>query len=269
MPLTHLSQSSLQDYADCPRRFQLRYLDRLSYPAEESEPVLERERHMRQGDTFHRLAQQSLLGLPPEVLAKLALSAQVDRWWDNWETFRAQVDLGKAQAAFPEITLSAPLGPLRLLAKYDLILAQPDGKFLIYDWKTYRRRPANAELARRMQTRVYQALLVVAGAQMNGGRPISPEQIEMVYWFADFPSEPARFPYHQAGWQRDWAALLTLAAEITSRQVFDMTDDGDRCAFCSYRSYCDRGVHAGHDPEAESHLYWPDLNLEPIPEIEF
>ena len=27
------SQSSLQDYADCPRRFQLRYLDKLIYPA--------------------------------------------------------------------------------------------------------------------------------------------------------------------------------------------------------------------------------------------
>ena len=37
--LNTLSQSSLQDYVDCARRFQLRYLDRLSYPAIESEPA--------------------------------------------------------------------------------------------------------------------------------------------------------------------------------------------------------------------------------------
>ena len=38
-PQFAFSQSSLQDYMDCPRRFQLRYLDRLIYPAAESEPA--------------------------------------------------------------------------------------------------------------------------------------------------------------------------------------------------------------------------------------
>jgi len=30
MNLSHLSQSSLQDYTDCPRRYQLRYLETLT-----------------------------------------------------------------------------------------------------------------------------------------------------------------------------------------------------------------------------------------------
>ena len=38
------SQSSLQDYVDCRRRFQLRYLQNLAWPALQSEPALENER---------------------------------------------------------------------------------------------------------------------------------------------------------------------------------------------------------------------------------
>jgi hypothetical protein len=82
--LSQLSQSSLQDYTDCERRFQLRYLDRLAYPAEESEPALENERHMREGELFHRLVQQHLLGIPVERLSGLANTASLLRWWENF-----------------------------------------------------------------------------------------------------------------------------------------------------------------------------------------
>ena len=78
------SQSSLQDYADCPRRFQLRYLNRLLYPAAESEPALENERHQQEGQYFHRLAQQYLLGIPAEKLARLANTPNLHRWWENF-----------------------------------------------------------------------------------------------------------------------------------------------------------------------------------------
>ncbi|HNK63777.1 MAG TPA: PD-(D/E)XK nuclease family protein, partial [Anaerolineales bacterium] len=84
MELTTLSQSSLQDYSDCPRRFELRYLQRLAYPALESEPALENEKHQREGEYFHRLAQQAFIGLPLEHIAKLANSENLQRWWDNF-----------------------------------------------------------------------------------------------------------------------------------------------------------------------------------------
>ena len=41
------SQSSLQYYFDCPRRFQLRYIEHLAWPAVETEPVLENERRQQ------------------------------------------------------------------------------------------------------------------------------------------------------------------------------------------------------------------------------
>ena len=65
------SQGSLQDYVDCRRRFQLRYLERRAWPALQTEPAIEAERHMRLGALFHRLVQAYLLGVPAESLAAL------------------------------------------------------------------------------------------------------------------------------------------------------------------------------------------------------
>src|SRR5215211_718227 len=92
--LTLLSQSSLQDYVDCSLRFKLRYLDRLSYPALESEPALENEKHQQEGEYFHRLVQQHLIGIPKEQISKLANTPNLQRWWANWQDFRNQQDWG-------------------------------------------------------------------------------------------------------------------------------------------------------------------------------
>jgi CRISPR/Cas system-associated exonuclease Cas4 (RecB family) len=262
------SQSSLQDYADCPRRFQLRYIEQLAWPAVETEPALENERHQQEGLLFHRLVQQHLIGLPAEKLARLANSPDLSRWWGNWQDFRSLQDFG---SLYPELTLSAPLGEHCLLAKYDLIAVQPDKKAFIYDWKTYHKRPRDEWMAARLQTRVYRALLIQAGAHLNKRTPFQPEQVEMIYWYADFPAEPARFPYTAAQYKREWDALTSLVAEIAARREFPLTANEEKCAYCSYRSYCDRGVEAGLLGEMgeETELENIEVNFEQIQEIEF
>jgi len=65
------SQHNLQDYVDCPRRFELRYLKKLAWPAIQSEPVLAIERHMQLGERFHRMVQQHQSGLPADVVGVL------------------------------------------------------------------------------------------------------------------------------------------------------------------------------------------------------
>jgi CRISPR/Cas system-associated exonuclease Cas4 (RecB family) len=267
--LTTLSQSSLQDYHDCPRRFELRYLEQLSYPAIETEPALENEKHQQEGEYFHRLVQQSLIGIPAEQIGRLANTPNLQRWWGNFMDFEGLRDLRNLH---PEIALSAPLGKFRLLAKYDLIGLAQDGRVAIYDWKTYRKRPKDEWLAARWQTRVYRALLVRAGAHLNGGKPFEPEQVEMIYWFSDFPAEPARFPYSAAQYKRDWDALTTLEKEITTASTFPLTEDRAKCNYCPYRSYCDRGIRAGEAEDAElesgaEELF--DINFEQIGEIAF
>lgn len=264
------SQSSLQDYADCPRRFQLRYLEKLVYPAAEAEPALENERRMAEGSAFHRLAQQYLLSIPAERLARLTHTSSLARWWENF-TRAPEIAHLKRLTCYPEFTLSAPLGKFRLAAKYDLIALADDGRLLIYDWKTARKRPRDEWLATRWQTRVYRALLTTAGSQLNGGRPVVPERCEMVYWFADFPDDPARFPYNQSQFQRDWDALVRLVDEIPASS-YPQTEERQRCAYCPYRSYCERGAQAGGleglEAEGEAEMLF-DLDFEQIGEIAF
>jgi CRISPR/Cas system-associated exonuclease Cas4 (RecB family) len=269
--LTTLSQSSLQDYHDCPRRFELRYLQQLAYPAVEAEPALENEKHQQEGEYFHRLAQQYFIGIPAERIAKLANTENLQRWWENFISDKSLPNLQNSKSLMAETTLSAPLGKFRLVAKYDLIAVEKD-KVTIYDWKTYRKRPKNEWALIRWQTRVYRALLAKAGAHLNDGNPFAPEQIEMIYWYADFPSDPARFAYTAEQHKRDWDALTKLAVEIESAPSFPMTDELARCNYCAYRSYCARGIRAGESDEAEVETEaqeFFDINFEQIGEIAF
>jgi hypothetical protein len=283
MQLTTLSQSSLQDYVDCARRFRLRYLDRLAYPAVESEPALENELHQREGEYFHRLVQQYLIGVPGEEVGRLANTDTLKRWWGNFRGAKNISVPGNMTGIYPEATLSAPLGQFRLLAKFDLIAIR-DNSATIYDWKTYRKRPRNEWLSAKMQTRVYRALLAHAGAHLYSGQSFKPEQIDMVYWFAEFPDDPARFTYTSAQYKRDWDLLTKLADEIhtalrhslrsqdSASSYFPLTDDRTKCLYCPYRSYCDRGVRAGDVDQAEAELEAEelfDVNYEQIGEIAF
>ncbi len=61
MPLSKdfiFSANNLQDYLDCPRRFELKHIHKLSWPAIISQPVREMEYKIRMGNRFHQLAYQ-------------------------------------------------------------------------------------------------------------------------------------------------------------------------------------------------------------------
>ncbi len=80
------SQGSLQDYTECARRFQLRYLQRLAWPAVQVEPALENERLGQMGARFHRMAQQWLSGLPAEKLEPAETEPELAQWWHSFQT---------------------------------------------------------------------------------------------------------------------------------------------------------------------------------------
>ncbi len=287
------SQGSLQDYVDCPRRFQLRYLLRLAWPAVEAEPALENERHLQQGTAFHRLAHQHILGLSPERLSSMVTDEDLSRWWRNYLE-SAPVD--PAGLRYPEVALSATVNGHRLVAKYDLIAIGPvpspsallrvdsaEGpgqRAAILDWKTSRKRPRRKWLAKSLQTRVYPYLLVRAGSHLNEGKPFQPEQVEMVYWFANFPEDPERFPYDAAQYDADGDYLASLVEEIKGAghppedDDFPLTTQERRCRYCPYRSLCQRGVRAGPFDESETETeedsdFGIALDFEQIAEIEY
>lgn len=262
------SQSSLQDYLDCPRRFQLRYIDRLRWPAAESEPALENEKHVQAGSAFHRLAQQALIGLPTDRLVSFAQGGDLSRWWDHFTSAFFPLDQKSLRGAklYPEVTLSTRILDQRITAKYDLI-AVFDDRAIIYDWKTYHKRTRNEFLSTRMQTRVYPALLMHAGAHLHHEKIFAPEQIEMIYWFTDFPQDPAHFKYNAETFRRDWSALEKTIQEISSGTPFALTDETAKCKFCPYRSYCKRDVQAGDWRDAEDEAEGFAFDFDAVAEI--
>lgn len=251
-PDFQFSQSNLQDYVDCRRRFQLRYLMKVSWPALESQPVQESERLMRQGARFHRMLQQAFSGVPLERISAMQMDAELSVWWANFQSRVPQLlgfDLQELpqSALIPESSLVAPLGPFRAVAKIDLILNRLPEKIIIVDWKTSRRAPRRETQSRRIQTQLYPYLLVSAGAQWNNGQPLFPEQVEMLYWYASEPDKLQRFAYDQRQYEQGQELLLSLANEISAlpMDAFHMTNREERCKYCVYRSLCARGVTAG------------------------
>ena len=197
----------------------------------------------------------------------------LSRWWHNYLN-SAPADL--AGLRYPEVVLSAPVSSHRLVAKYDLISVDPGQRAAILDWKTSRKRPRRKWLAEHLQTRVYPYLLVLAGSHLNEGRPFRPEQVEMVYWFTNFPEDPECFPYDALQYDSDRDYLASLVEEIKRLGDDDFlpTTQEWRCRYCPYRSLCRRGVRAGAFDEAEDEPEWADdfeipLDFEQIAEIEY
>ena len=101
-----------------------------------------------------------------------------------------------------------------------------------------------------------------AGAAVNGGVPVEPEHVSLVYWFVSEPETPVVFSYTRAEHEAEGRALAELVEDIQSRPRggFPLTEDERRCAYCVYRSLCDRGETAGTlDEREEIEFFAADL----------
>jgi len=267
------SQSTLQDYLTCPRRFDLRHLRRMQWPAAETDSMHEAEARMQRGSDFHHMVQQHLAGVPLEALsAAVAHRPALQAMWQNYLTHRPDELAAPNARTFPEVSLSTVVGGYRLLARYDVLLALPEdpARVIIIDWKTTARRPASAALRHRIQSRVYPYVLARAGASFLGW-PLSPEQISLRYWFAHAPAQPEDIPYSDDQFAADGRELEQMVAQLAAQTDFPLTDDDKACRYCVYRSFCERGDVAGpldewDDDESLAEL---DLDWEQISEIAY
>jgi hypothetical protein len=59
---------------------------------------------------------------------------------------------------------------------------------------------------------------------------------------------------------------------VATASSYPLTEDRQKCLFCTYRSYCERGIRAGDVEQAEAEIEAEDLfdvNFEQIGEIAF
>jgi predicted RecB family nuclease len=265
------SQGKLQDYVECPRRFQLRHVLMQPWPALITQQPAEAELHLQRGAVFHRLSHQHSLGLDPERLAATIHDGVLAGWWQTFldhppanlpETIRR-----------PEVVLAAPLAGYRLLAKLDLLAVEPGERLAIVDWKAVLQRPPRATLAARLQTVVYRYLVVEAGTTLNGGVRPQPGQVEMIYWFACHHGTTERFAYDADQHSAACELLFRIITDIDGHQepIWPLTPDVRHCRTCNYRSLCERGVTAGFLEDLVDDLEPDDLDidLEQVSEIVF
>ena len=250
------SANNLQDHEDCPRRFELRYLLKRDWPAEESEPVLEWEHELELGTRFHQLVYQYLSGLPEEALLASINDADVESWFRNFLAFYGRQEFSQI---FPEFRVRVPLGDYQAVAVYDLLALTPDMRLVILDWKTSRKIPRREWISGRMQTVLYPlAALESAGNFLLDGS-ISAESIEMTYVYMRHNADNTlSFSYDASRHAANRANLERLVSEIAALELgaFPLTEEKRRCKFCVYRSLCERGQNAGSllEMEAESEL---------------
>lgn len=268
------SQSSLQAYEECPRRFWLAFVQQLPWPALEAAPALEFEQQLRWGSVFHKLVERAETGL--EVHTD-QLPEPLLQWWNAYAAHRpADLDLGQREVEFvlnaavelpPEFAGLPGLASttrstihsgksdvpvVRLAAKYDLVSIVEDGPIIIVDWKTGPRRPKPETLQRKWQTALYPFILIEAAASLDWG-PIAPERVELRYWFAAEPDNPISFRYSQRLHED-----IRTRIQTTVQAIFSGNSEGDFpkipdteanrrrfCQYCIYRSRCDRGISAG------------------------
>lgn len=266
------SQASLQDFQDCRRRFYLRYVEKLGWPAIETEPALLNEKLIQQGADFHRLVHQFFLGVSPNLLSQMVSGENLEVWWEN---FLTNLPATTTNQLFPERVLTTHLAGYGLLAKFDLIVLEDRDKFLIYDWKTSQKPGLHSWLMERLQTKVYPYVFAKTGHILLNGEEVDPENIKMIYWYASKPDEPVIFDYFQEKMDEDEGFIANIIEEIDSLMGLDdfpLTDDEKQCRYCIYRSLCNRGDKAGLIDQLEDviHKDFEDtFDFDQIQEIEF
>jgi CRISPR/Cas system-associated exonuclease Cas4 (RecB family) len=269
------SQASLQDYSDCPRRFQLRYVLGVRWPAAQdgaaTQERAEWEKKALQGAAFHRLVHQHTVGIPQNILADSITDPELRVWWQSY--LHTPPPNLPAEVRRSEVRLSVPLDGYRLMARYDLLAVAPGQRAIIVDWKTSRLRAKRATLENRWQTRVYRYVLVEAGAQLNERTALTPAQVELIYWFTNFPQRIERLPYDDRQYRVDQTTLQSAIAGISARdqEQWTLTGDLEHCRYCTYRTLCEREPVDAPEPDWEPQEEPEDweIDLEQVGEIAF
>ena len=251
------SANNLQVFDDCERRFELRYIKELKWPAVEMEPVLKSEEFLANGRRFHEMIQRDILGIAvPDSL--LEQNTELKEWWSNYKNHKPVREEG---AFFPEKTLVGSLEGHIIMATYDLIVVTDEDKLVIYDWKTWKTPRSAQWMKSKLQAKVYPWLLVGAGESLN--TTIVPEHIEMRYWYASAPEQSFSFQYSRQQFEEDesYLSLMIERIKALNENTFALTEDVNKCKYCPYRSYCGRGKKAGLFERAEDELSEASSNL--------
>lgn len=220
---SQISQSTLNLWQACPRKYQHQVLDNFHLPSESNTK-------MEQGSRFHLLMQQRELGLDVSNLA--ASDPQLQNWVSAFEHNPPVMIDGYRHA---EHLRTCKLNSFILTAIYDLLILGDD-RAQILDWKTHDRPISAAVLQTNWQTRLYLYILAATTDYL-------PEQISMSYWFANTGTTVA-IAYNSLDRDETHRELIQILSEMLHSQRTDyypqLPQDSERCTKCEFKYRCDR-----------------------------
>jgi hypothetical protein len=267
------NQSNLQNFKECPRRFQLKHLKEISWPAATSMPLSEFERVIHLGNQFHHLAHQYFVGIKPELIHASIQDADLVEMWNNFYGFAKSLS---GFDLFSEQTLHTLINGNTIIAKFDLIVKKAD-QYIIFDWKTSQHIPPLSYLSDRVQTLLYPYIFYISGSELFGDAQIEPSQILFNYFYPLSSDPVVSFPYSEKIHKEFTSTLVDFIDKITSLHNsdnnFPLTTDQSKCNLCQFRSICNRGIDAA-DLNSIDLYDWEDLSdiqfdIDNIKELEF
>lgn len=257
----YFSQAALMAYQTCPLKFRYHYLDGLNWlAARQHDNQVER----MLGEHFHVLAQRYFQGVGLAELRRVIPPGPLSGWLDK---LQVRFPLQQAVAYYPEQEIRVELNKTRLTAKYDLLAVYPDGRIIIYDWKT--RTTPFVKGIRSLQAQVY-AMVLCAAAPFG---TIRPEAITMIFWNPRFPGDEQVWSYNESLYRQDQAELTGLISQITHMAYENFpgikSEDGtilQPCQQCDYANIC---LTAGQAVLNSSLGLEPDFSWDDIEEIAY
>ena len=236
------TQSNLQTFDYCRQRFYLRYVRKLIWPAQ----LVSNQQHVQDRDSgvrFHRIIHQYFLGFDPALLQNVA-QADPDPRIEAWFiTFLSSQMSHLEGTLYPEILYTTTISGHPLSAKVDLLQLN-GGLVKVYDWKTSRQLPKLPTLQKQIQSKVYPLVISRVYGRDAGEKFL--DDLTLIYWEANFPDQTIEIKSTQAEWQKYELEITNSVALIHSlaEGEFVLTPDERKCAWCEYRSYCQRGKTA-------------------------
>jgi CRISPR/Cas system-associated exonuclease Cas4 (RecB family) len=275
-----ISQTHLNIWETCQRKYQHKYLEDLSLP--EADPA--RLASLLLGSNFHLLMQQMDLGLDVSVLAQS--DPKLQDWLDafnqsppqmiegdrlcehrrTWEVCcAASLDQDLEQDLDQDVRESSDRHQAYfvLTAIYDLLILGEE-QAQILDWKTHQKAIAKSQLEHNWQTRLYLYLLAKT-------TNYPPEQLSMTYWFAN-GAESVKIPYKSADRDRTERDIKKMLTAIAQAQVYPQihitSNNSSKCKHCEFNDRCDRAHRQNSEmANADINFFANINNITEIPEI--
>jgi hypothetical protein len=256
MPLADnfiFSSNNLQDYLDCPRRFELKYLLKQNWPAVTSQPVLEMENRITLGNRFHLLAHQFLSGIAGDFLKNTIDDPELGFWFDNFQEYIKH--FLKFQY-FSEFSVIMPFVGFRLMAVFDFISLKDTNKIRIGDWKTTSRLPKKEFYLQTVQSTLYPFLAYESRINIfPQTSTLEYQDLSMEYWFPGFPENTITWEHSASIHANSRELLSSLISEISQKESgdFEKTPLINAALSVNTALYA-RGIQAGSSKDDEKEV---------------